>query len=172
MKLTRSALPFIFAVASLVLGAHRQEKKALTDDLSRNDLARYAVSLQPRVRALPYYFTFPEDVKNNKVYGIDVSHNNGVLKWDKVSDQRISFVYIKASQGANLYDDQFTYNWQAIGRLRTQNSAIRRGAYHFMTAADTAQDQAQNFLSRVEKLDSEDMPPCLDVEWDLLMRNK
>lgn len=172
MKYRRYAIGIFLTLTSLALGLRGEDKKALTDDLSRNELARYAISLQPGVRALPYDFKFPQDVKPKRVYGIDVSHQNGTLKWDQISNQQISFVYIKASQGAQFYDGQFAYNWQSIGGLRARRVDIRRGAYHFMTAADPAGDQAHNFLSTMGQMDLEDMPPCLDLEWDLLIRDK
>lgn len=172
MKYARCVVVFLFALTFFTYIMFGQEKKLLVDDLSRQALADYAVSLQPGVRALPYYFYFPQDVRPDRAYGIDISHYNGVLKWDQLPSQQISFVYVKASQGANLYDGQFAYNWQAIGALRGRKMDIRRGAYHFMTAKDSPEPQAQNFLGTVGQMNPRDMPPCLDIEWDFLIRDE
>jgi lysozyme len=158
--------------ALLSLSAREQEKKTLSDDVSRDALGIYAASLQTGVRVLSYRFKFAQNVESNRVFGIDVSHYNGNLKWDRVAEHRISFVYVKASQGTGYYDGNFAANWKLLGEVRSQHPMIRRGAYHFMTAADSRDLQAQNFLTKVGHVNTDDMPPCLDLEWDFLIKNK
>jgi lysozyme len=70
---------------------------------------------------------------------------------------------MKATQGALFRDNKFISNWNTVGKLST----IHRGAYHFLSARNDPLDQAKNFLSVVGTLDSKDMPPCLDIEWDM-----
>ncbi|MGO7388554.1 glycoside hydrolase family 25 protein, partial [Rhizobium ruizarguesonis] len=49
------------------------------------------------------------------------------------------------------------------------SSAIRRGAYHFLTASGDVDKQAASFsdyLALHGKIQDRDLPPCLDLEWD------
>src|ERR1044072_487523 len=88
-----------------------QDRSALSDDVSRDELAKYAQSLGPPVRALPYEFNFPDDVRKNSVFGIDVSHYQGDIDWRVVAAHKIFFVYIKATQGDQKFDANFAKNW-------------------------------------------------------------
>jgi lysozyme len=156
---------------STSLCAAGQERTPLADDLSRDELAKYAQSLGPPVRALPYEFNFPDDVRKNTAFGIDVSHYQGVIDWKIVARQKIFFVYIKATQGDQYFDDYFSKNWAGAANTGDSGSKIHRGAYHFMTASDAPEKQAQNYISTVGSLGSEDLPPCIDVEWDFAKEN-
>ena len=65
------------------------------------------------------------------VHGIDVSHHNAKINWDKLKDSRteevgIDFVYIKATEGATHLDKEFQRNWKEARRI-----GMKRGAYHF-----------------------------------------
>jgi lysozyme len=170
-KVTGGAiLTFLLFVAS---GLSEEGKTPLSDEPSRNDLAEYAASLEPPTRVLPYRFRFPEDVRADKAFGIDVSHYEEDVEWEKVAKQGIRFVYIKATQGEKFYDPTFERNWTAVGKIRVKDDPLlRRGAYHFMTANDPPDLQAQNFLGTVGKLNIDDLPPCLDLEWDWLIKNR
>ncbi len=156
---------------SLSLCAVKDRRSPLADDLSRDELAKYAQSLGPPTRALPYEFSFPDDVRANTVFGIDVSHYQGNIDWNIVARQKILFVYIKATQGDQYFDDYFSRNWAGAAKAGDSGPKIHRGAYHFMTAVDAPEKQAQNFLSTVGPLGSQDLPPCVDVEWDFVKEN-
>lgn len=73
--------------------------------------------------------------------GVDISHNDGAIDWPNISP-RVKFVYAKASQGAGFKDPLFIAN---IAHAKA--AGLFYGAYHFLTAADSAQVQAANFLS-------------------------
>ena len=156
---------------SIGLCAAEDERSPLADDLSRDELAKYAQRLGPPLRALPYEFSFPDDVRKNSAFGIDVSHYQGDIDWNAVARQKIVFAYIKATQGDLNFDPYFSKNWAGAAQAGNSNSKIHRGAYHFMTANDSPQKQAQNFLSTVGPLNRWDLPPCIDVEWDLTREN-
>ncbi|HYH55040.1 MAG TPA: GH25 family lysozyme, partial [Anseongella sp.] len=66
-----------------------------------------------------------------KVHGIDVSRYQGRIDWEKVAgmeseDIRISFAYIKATEGMLLVDQYFKRNWK-----ESREQGILRGAYHY-----------------------------------------
>ncbi len=111
-------------------------------------------------------------------YGIDLSHHNGgKVVWDSLyvmTDQNrrtvrdpysakdikpVSFVFIKATEGANLKDPDFKKLWNEAGR-----SSLRRGAYHFFRSSKDGETQARNFISTVGDLRVKDLPPVLDIE--------
>ena len=93
------------------------------------------------------------------VKGFDASHNNDPINWSIV-DPAVQFVILKATQGSGFKDPVFNSYWQ---HLKTTN--LKRGAYHFLTASSTAQEQADNFLSLgINFTNSGCLPPFLDVE--------
>ncbi|PDT29665.1 hypothetical protein CO660_12240 [Rhizobium sp. L9] len=142
------------------------EDELLVDDLSRGDLAIYALTEFDGERALPLMFHFPDHVPSGQVFGIDVSHHQGRIDWAKAANQKVSFVYIKATQGSRYKDGEFARNWNSTAGLVNGKIPIIRGAYHFMSALDDAIPQAKNFSNTVGKLRKSDLPPCLDLEWD------
>lgn len=92
------------------------------------------------------------------IRGFDASHSVNI-NWANISPD-FKFVYHKATQGGEFKDPAFNERWQ---HLKTTD--LYRGAYHFLTATSTAQEQADNFLSLgidFSKLNV--LPPMLDVE--------
>lgn len=92
------------------------------------------------------------------IHGIDVSHYQRRIEWEKVAAEGIDFVFIKATEGADYRDSIFQNNWQEVKRV-----GLRRGAYHFFRPTVSARRQALNFISHVP-LERGDLPPVLDVE--------
>jgi lysozyme len=95
--------------------------------------------------------------------GIDVSHHQGEIDWDKLFnksgyDSLIHFVYCKATEGNTHFDRQWERNRSILNDL-----GIPNGAYHFFTTKEDARPQAIHFLNRWKKRDI-DLPPVLDVE--------
>jgi lysozyme len=100
------------------------------------------------------------------LFGIDISHNNGSINWNKVktSQPRIRFVYIKATQGVGYTDPQAKNS--ATGALQ---SGLRFGYYHFASlnsidALHDAQSEADYFDSILKTLPPASLPPVLDIE--------
>ena len=93
-------------------------------------------------------------------YGIDISHYQGSINWDKVhkGDSSISFVYCKATEGLNLIDPQWKQNRESLSDLN-----IPHGAYHFFRPKSGAREQAIHFLNNYHSKQS-DLPPVLDAE--------
>lgn len=102
----------------------------------------------------PTTFTTDDQVK-----GIDVSHNNGTIDWQKVAAAGVSFAFAKATEGDDFSDPKFSLNCEGI-----QSSGIICGAYHFFRPGQDAGAQADNFLKVVQGQDSRVVLPALDVE--------
>ena len=97
-------------------------------------------------------------INGYEVHGIDVSRYQGYIDWDRVAEQKIDFVFIKATEGMTFRDSQFFCNWDAL-----KNVGIKRGAYHFFRPKTSPVAQAEQFIFMVEQ-ESSDLPPVLDIE--------
>ncbi len=114
------------------------------------------------------YKIFPERLKENikqliapdYVFGIDVSHHQGNIKWDKVSRSHhpIDFVFVRAAAGKSI-DRKFHKNWE-----EAYNYGYIRGAYHYFQPKFSGKEQFQIFSKNVI-LKKGDLPPVLDVEY-------
>lgn len=94
--------------------------------------------------------------KKQDSFGIDVSHHNGNINWDQVSD--VEFVYIKATEGATYVDPMYQQN---IKEARAKK--LRVGAYHYFRTTSSVQKQFENYKKHVKKSDIE-LIPMVDVE--------
>lgn len=92
------------------------------------------------------------------VHGLDVSHYQSRIDWDKVYSNNIEFTFVKATEGEELKDSLFLNNWSELKRV-----GIKRGAYHFFRPTLSVAKQACNFIESVD-LQPGDLPPVLDVE--------
>lgn len=98
-----------------------------------------------------------------EIHGIDISHYQGEVDWDKLiqnqaEDYPFSFIFVKATEGGDLSDENFQHNFAAARRY-----GLIRGAYHYFNPETSAAKQARFFINTV-RLDSADLPPVLDVE--------
>ena len=97
------------------------------------------------------------------IHGIDVSHYQENIDWEKLRNANldtapVTFVFIKATEGVSLMDDNFNLNFYEA----KQNDFVR-GAYHFFIPDMDARKQAEFFLKQVH-LEPGDLLPVLDVE--------
>ncbi len=93
------------------------------------------------------------------MYGLDVSHHQGVIDWAKVPRDRFSFVYIKATEGGDWRDPKFSDNWR-----EARAHDFRVGAYHFFTLCRDGVSQAKNFVTVVPRQKNA-LPPVIDLEF-------
>jgi lysozyme len=93
-----------------------------------------------------------------ETYGVDVSHHQGVIDWDGVATDGITFAYIKATEGGDFGDTRFDENWAGAA-----NAGIRRGAYHFFTLCTRGVAQAEWFVSTAAP-EPDALPPAVDLE--------
>ena len=111
-----------------------------------------------------HYPAFAIDMPSRyAIHGIDVSRYQKTIGWRLVKEMqveniRIGFVFIKATEGINNVDGQFSRNW-----TQAHKAAMPRGAYHFFIASKSGKAQAENFMENVQ-LKKGDLPPVLDVE--------
>ena len=101
--------------------------------------------------------------KKYDIHGIDVSYYQGKIDWKKVrsmkeDDVKITFAFIKATEGMFSVDPYFQRNWREAPK-----SGIVCGAYHFFRPQKSGEWQAKFFLQTV-KIEAGDLPPVVDIE--------
>lgn len=117
----------------------------------------------------PYSFRWkaiygePEYPEGYNVRGIDISHYQNNIKWEKLrnaslNNDPVRFIIIKATEGKDLYDDDFNDNF-----FQAQQNDFIRGAYHFFVPGIDAEAQAKFYLHQVHLVPG-DLPPVLDIE--------
>lgn len=92
-----------------------------------------------------------------RVHGIDISHHQTRINWSKV-DKRYKFVLMKATEGKDFLDKDFSYNW-----YKAQQNGFKVGAYHFFSMQSSGRAQAKYYISKVAKTKGT-FPPIIDVE--------
>lgn len=111
-------------------------------------------------------FVLPTHAATGRLYVLAVSRHSGELDWAALSRAGIRFAYFKASQSESFADPTFRSN---VAGARANN--IRVGAYHFFSATTPANAQMRNFLAEYAGVfRSDDLPPVLDLEWDMQRR--
>lgn len=93
------------------------------------------------------------------VRGVDVSHYQGAINWEKLEDQGVEFAYIKATEGSGHVDSRFAENWEGA-----RAAGVAAGAYHFFSFDSPAQTQLENFVNTVPAY-SGMLPPTVDFEF-------
>ena len=98
-----------------------------------------------------------------KVHGIDISHYQGEVEWEKLAQTRqgqfpVRFIFMKATEGGDFSDKKFVANFDSA-----KVHGFIRGAYHFYNPKTDANRQADFFINSV-KLEPGDLPPVLDIE--------
>lgn len=103
------------------------------------------------------------DPEGFEIRGIDISHYQDRIDWERLRNANVQrvplrFVFVKATEGVSMIDENFSDNFYQA----RQNDLIR-GAYHFFVPDADARKQARFFLKQVH-LEEGDLPPVLDVE--------
>ena len=91
--------------------------------------------------------------------GIDVSHYQGEIDWEEVArSSQISYVYIKATEGASLVDEYYQQNLEGARKV-----GLSVGSYHFYRPTIDWRVQFDNMTSTIQK-ESQDLVPIIDIE--------
>jgi lysozyme len=98
-------------------------------------------------------------LRGGESYGLDVSRHQGNVDWQKVHDDDIEFVYLKATEGGDYVDKMYQSN-----TTEATQAGLKVGAYHFFTFCRSGADQAANFL-RVAPPRDDALSPALDIEY-------
>ncbi len=93
------------------------------------------------------------------VRGVDVSAYQGEIDWQTLSEQNISFAFIKATEGSGFVDKRFDYNF-----AQARGTDLAVGAYHFFSYDSEGRTQAEHFINTVDAFEGM-LPPVIDLEF-------
>ena len=124
---------------------------------SRKKGRKIAIGAGALLFAIVFFITWWRSTRC-EVCGIDVSHYQGEINWERAAADGIRFAFIKATEGVSITDETFADHWEAAGE-----AGIYRGAYHFFRAGTDAEAQAKHFLKVTAGLSAE-LPAVLDLE--------
>lgn len=108
----------------------------------------------------------PQPVEADTVQGCDVSgwQRPHEIDWSEMHDDGLRFVFVKATQGGTGISKRFALHMKAAGA-----AGMLRGAYHFAsfkgTRKNEPREQAEHFVTFVQRHAVLDLPYVLDVEW-------
>lgn len=94
-----------------------------------------------------------------EVTGVDVSHYQGTIDWEKLAGQNLDFAFMKATEGSSYIDECFYDNWK-----EAEKTDLCIGAYHFFSFDSDGGKQAQFYIDTVGDLTGK-MAPAVDVEY-------
>lgn len=95
---------------------------------------------------------------NTNLKGIDISHYQGSIDFNKVAAAAIQIVYIKATEGTS-YTDPLLKTYYAGAKA----AGLKVGFYHFFRANKGAVQQAQFFVNAIQGM-AYDCRLMLDIE--------
>ena len=79
--------------------------------------------------------------RDNSTVGVDISSYQANVDMQKLKEQNIAFVYIKATEGSTHKDGLFAQN-----RENADKAGLLFGAYHFFSYDSPGSSQADNFI--------------------------
>lgn len=136
----------------------------ISDSSQTINQAALLKNLSPEVRGINGLKS--KDDKKYGKYGIDVSHYQGNIVWNKLNGDslpnKVFFIVVKATQGKSLVDNMFAKNFK-----EAKKNGYVVGAYHFYSQAVDPESQAKNFIDHVP-LKKGDIMPVLDIERNCL----
>ena len=92
--------------------------------------------------------------------GVDVSAYQDTIDMQKLKEQDIQFIYIKATEGSSYQDKKFATNWE-----NAKKANLVAGAYHFFSYDSAGKTQAENFIKTVGMDLKGRLIPAVDVEY-------
>lgn len=98
--------------------------------------------------------------EKNSIIGVDVSSYQANINMDKLKEQNIKYIYIKATEGSKTQDEKFAENW-----INAKNAELLSGAYHFFSYDSEGKKQAENFIKTVGTDIKGRLIPAVDVEY-------
>lgn len=106
-----------------------------------------------------YIINVSKKINEYKIKGIDVSHHQGNINWEKINIDSVKFVFLKSTQGNSYVDSKFKIN---VKNIRKKNIPI--GAYHYYIVKNNPVKQFENFTKHTPK-NIINLPPIIDIEF-------
>ena len=145
-----------FTISILILSSIYFTKSKWYPLLKRNHINHYRI-------------TNRKDIINDTktaVWGIDLSHHQGNVNWNKLIKSKPQFVFCKVTEGNWHKDTKYCYY-----SAQARKNDIKMGAYHFFSYNSPGKLQANYFIQHA-KLQKGDLPYVLDAEYKSQMPNR
>lgn len=94
------------------------------------------------------------------VQGVDISHHQGDVDFQKVADDGWNFVIMKSTEGGDWTDSKFK-----VYRKEAKKFGLTVGVYHYYSFCTDPELQAKHYIDVVGSLKG-DLPPAVDLEFD------
>lgn len=94
--------------------------------------------------------------RSEEIIGVDISHFQGDIEWQKVNKKQIHFVIIKSTEGGDWRDPNFKLNWKGA-----REAGFVTGAYHVFTKRNG--EKQANFYSSIVPKTKGCIRPCVDL---------
>lgn len=88
-------------------------------------------------------------------FGLDVSHHQPILDWNRAKAEGVQFAFLKATEGSNFVDSDFATNLKVC-----RAAGLIVAAYHYVRSNASAASQ----VAQVARVVPKDVPVILDVE--------
>ena len=99
-----------------------------------------------------------QEKSSTNVKIIDVSHWQGAIDWEKVKDDGVKGVFIKATEGTSYVDPKFKEN-----AINAKKAGLKIGFYHFAHPNNDPVKEVEHFLKTIKDFQN-DLPLVLDLE--------
>ncbi len=90
--------------------------------------------------------------------GVDLSSYQEDVNFERLKEQHIDFVYIKATEGSTHVDNSFSKKWSDA-----KKAGMPAGAYHYFSYYQSGVAQAENYIKTVGDLNGY-LIPAIDME--------
>lgn len=94
------------------------------------------------------------------VLGIDISHHQGDVDFNKVAADGWDFVIMKSTEGGDWKDTRFSTYYQDA-----MNAGLTVGVYHYYSFCTDPLEQAEHYIAVTGDLKG-NLPPAIDLEFD------
>ncbi|GEP71787.1 hypothetical protein LRA02_06550 [Lentilactobacillus rapi] len=99
------------------------------------------------------------ELEKYPIRGVTINQTNGYIDFESLKSDGISFVYLKATQGATFTDDSFQSNFE-----RSQGSQLPVGVYHYFSFSSSPTAQFKNFVRAVQD-NTGSLPICIAIQY-------
>lgn len=91
--------------------------------------------------------------------GVDISAYQADVDMEKLMEQGVAFIFMKATEGTTHRDRRFAENWE-----NAERAGLPAGPYHFFSFNSAGATQAENFIETVGPDLHGRLLPVVDVE--------
>lgn len=142
----------MISVGALMGYSYRKEIKKVKNQLKSKSSFNTAAVSNTLIDKIP-------EGRADQIFGLDLSHHQKNIDWDKVATNAPHFIIFKTTEGSTHKDTKYD-----VHHKKARANGILVGGYHFFSYQSPGAKQARHFLKHL-KLQKGDLIPVLDVEF-------